>query len=294
VLAAHWPEIERLHAGGTTWLSLDDSDLVARLAPWAEGRPQLMVAIRDAARRMAAAGTSTLSSLKVLLRDPETADRAIDPLVAKLGSDGSWAGLETALGAARALASAFGGRRDVGALIEGRLQAGIPDGPAAALCDGWSDSQVLRSWFEALRAGLVKPESLSVPVSLKLMATLSAADVLIANLEAVPDQMEGDDHDWSQHWADNARTRLAVDDAAYDMAWASLRTCRSPGARASLASLLVQARGLTADLRAWLVAEMDQKPADGLAEIGMDVVAGHHVVTARRFADLVWNGGASI
>ncbi|KQM54506.1 hypothetical protein ASE69_18600 [Sphingomonas sp. Leaf208] len=292
VLAAHWPEIEQLYATGTTWLELTDSDLVSRLAPWSEGRPRLSAAIREAAMRMAEAGTSTLHSLKILLRDPETADRAIDPLVAMLGSDGSWAGVEGALGAARALAGTFGGRRDVGALIEARLQAGLTDGPAAALCDGWPDSKVLGSWFETLRAGLADQDTLSIPVRLKVIATLSAADVLIANLEAVPDQVEEDDHDWTTQWADNARRRLAVDEVAYDMAWASLRRSNSPGARASLASLLVQARGLTADLRDWLVAEMDSDLGDGLAEIGMDVVAGHHVVTARRFADLLWNGGA--
>lgn len=292
ILSAHWPEIERLDASGTTWLELSDADLVSRLAPWSEGRPRLAAAIGDAAMRMAEAGKSTLPSLKILLRNSELADRAIDPLVAMLGSDGSWASVESALAAARTLAGAFGGRQDVGALVEGRLQAGFIDGPAAALCDGWPDSQILVSWFKTLREGHVDQDTLSVPVRLKLIATLSAADRLIANLEAVPDQLEGDDHDWTFHWVDNARKRLAVDDAAYDMAWDSLRRCSSPGARASLASLLVQARGLTADLREWLVAELDSEHRGGLAEIGMDVVAGHHVVTSRRFADLLWNGGA--
>ncbi len=293
-LADHWQQVERLQLDGSTWLKIGDAELIARLARYANGRPGLEQAVRAAADRLAKAGEPTLGSLRIQLQDPRSAAVALKSLIEMLRSDGSWSGLETSLGAAQMLAQAFHGQSAVGQLIENKLSAGEIDGPVAALCDGWANSKVLRAWFESLRAGRIDQDKVATPVKFKVVATLSAADVLVRNLVALPDQLDGEGEDGVAYWTGSVRSRFAGDDDAYARAEEALRTTASPGARASLASLLVQARGLTPELQEWMAGEIERAPPSGLAEVGMDIVAGHHVVLAHRFARLLEDGGASV
>ncbi len=292
VFAAHWNEVERLLAE-ETWLQINDTELVERFAQQSDARPLVHTAVWAAAERMVRANKATLTAISMLVQDPRPDLPTARPLVALLSGDGSWAALETSLGAAQLLARSHAGRPDVGKLVEARLLDGIVNGPVAALCDGWPDSAVLRAWFDAVRSGEADPQGMFDPVRLKVVATLSDADVLTRNLLEVPDRLDGDGRDATAYWSSNARRRLATDDVAYGMAADALRSTTSSGARASIGSLLVQARGLTPELKDWLIEGLERSQTERLGEIGMDITLGHHVVLSRRFTQLLEDGGIS-
>lgn len=292
-MANAWAEVQTLLDCGTTWLEIQDRDLVVLLAPFAEAQPSLAEAVKSAAVRSLESSAAPVAALVPLVEDPDTSRRATDVLIGLLNDNTEWAGMETSLAAAAVLSRRLSGRSDVGRKIETRLSEGIVNGPVAALCDGWPLSAALKEWFDKAKNDSSAYETMGFPIRMKVIATLSPADVLVRNLEYIPDKLQGDVQEGMPYWTETIRRRLSSDREAYSLALETMKGTKSVGARISLASLLVQARGLTAELRDWIVAEASRDAVLGLGDIGMDVSLGYHVVTRRRLVELMNMGGAS-
>jgi hypothetical protein len=128
---------------------------------------------------------------------------------------------------------------------------------------------------------------LPVPLTFKLMSTISAPDRLVEALSWAASELRGDLWESPIHWIPTIIRRLKLDDVACSLMRQALSDQPSPGMKASLPRLLVRARGLTDELRAWCRSETDGTKNYVIGEVGLDLIAGQQRLVAQSHFDIL-------
>jgi len=196
----------------------------------------------------------------------------------------NWDTFSTALTAGEVLGRHFAS--DQG--LEGELGQYLDQNPRnvgaiMAICEGWPKSSILAT----LRDRLEGQPQLPTPVTFKLMSAISSPDRLVEALSWAASELRGDLWESPVHWIPTVIRRLKSDDAACDLMRQALVDQPSPGMKASFPRLLVRARGLTDELRAWCLSETDGSRNYRVGEVGLDLIAGQQRLVSHSHFDIL-------
>ncbi|WP_426413463.1 NACHT domain-containing protein [Bradyrhizobium ganzhouense] len=196
----------------------------------------------------------------------------------------NWDTFSTVLTAGEALGRNFSSDQDLEARLTRDLEADPRHaGTIMALCEGWPKSVAL----QALRTRLEGQPQLPIPVMLKLVSVISRPDRLVEVLEWAASELQGNLWESPAHWIPSTIRRLKQDDAACSLMLQTLLDQPSPGVKASFPRLLVRARGLTEELRAWCQSETVDGRNRWVGEVGMDLIAGQQRLVALSLFDIL-------
>ncbi len=196
----------------------------------------------------------------------------------------NWDTFSTAITAGEVLGRNFSS--DQG--LEDQLSRGLDqnprdDGAIMALCEGWPTSAAL----PALRLRLTGQPQLPIPVTFKLMSTITPEDRLVEYLAWAANELGGDLWESPAHWIPSVIRRLKQDDAACERMRQSLLEKPSPGVKASFPRLLARARGLTEELRSWCQSEVRADRDVFVGEVGLDLIAGQMRLVSHSLFDIL-------
>lgn len=150
----------------------------------------------------------------------------------------------------------------------------VRERPLIALCEGWPESEELQEAFQLVyenQQGLSYPAFFQL-ASLKYEGTdllESMSSMLLAELELV--DRSGSD---TRRAVRPILRRLKTDDGLKGLMEERLRYSPTSSEKATLPRLIASARGVTPDLRAWSVAEVDAQTQSASPEVGLDLNAG--------------------
>jgi hypothetical protein len=147
-----------------------------------------------------------------------------------------------------------------------------PYGAVMALCEGWPGSPELdRAYDPRILKGVHSLFTLASDVRLVcLKAPTEEIEKLIRRFLANPEARQ-----FHEAVVPPIVKRLRSDDQLAARLACRLFDCPSPTEKATLPRLLASSRGMSPDLRNWSLAEITrQVGAEGLSEIGFDLVAG--------------------
>jgi hypothetical protein len=196
----------------------------------------------------------------------------------------NWDSFSTAITAGEVLGRNFASDQSLEIQLRQYLDQNPRDaGAIMALCEGWPKSPIL----ETLRTRLEGQPQLPVPVTFKLMSTISEPDRLVEALSWAASELRGNLWESPIHWIPTIIRRLKLDDVACSLMRQALSDQPSPGMKASLPRLLVRARGLTDELRAWCRSETDGTKNYVVGEVGLDLIAGQRRLVAQSHFDIL-------
>lgn len=285
-LAEHWGQIQEITAKHEDWFTIHDHSLVFLFESYADRSEEMAAAVSAAAERLAASESPPIVALRIASAQAAGRTDILSKFLARLGNGRIWVELEASVDAAEFLAERYGGQQDIESLIVARLDAGAIDGPIAALCDGWPNSERLDSFYKLVAGKDIDDAGLSLAVSLKLIATKSGAESVIDAVTRLGDELTGGLWDAPSIWLPNMHRRLAADEEVADGVWESLRRAKTPSGKITLATLLAKGRGMDDRLREWCEAALDE-PQGAIAEIGLDATQGRTMFVRERLRELL-------
>jgi len=170
--------------------------------------------------------------------------------------------------AAELLGENFAGDKDVlGLITKDRKNSIYDEGTIFALCEGWPDSDELEQIYQRAREGI---RTFHYDTLFQLICRKSSNDAIIDALKTfiskngIPKL--------------NIRPiirRLKADDNLTDLLFNILQNNPTPSEKSSFPKLISNARGISAELREWLIKEAERQ-LSGVEthEIGMDLFTG--------------------
>ena len=289
-LAHAWPvlqpKIDVVRLGQL--LRVGPAGLAEAMMPYADQSQQLAQFVREAVLDQVATGDRRASLLRYMARQPGLASRLIDACLAQLAAPTkTWPSQSAAYAAGEILGQDFSDSAFVLGRVLDLLGEGVPPGPVAALCEGWSDHPALETIFQRLVEDDKLAASLPTPLAMKIVATKSSAENFVASLVKAAEGMTGGVWDGIPHWLPLAVRRLRRNEGAATGLMEHLQDKPSAGAKVSFVSLLIQAQGLGPDLAAWCAAELDPRRLPAVAEAGMDLSLGQIVLVRQRLSQIL-------
>jgi hypothetical protein len=181
-------------------------------------------------------------------------------------------GWET-LAAAEILGKQFGHDEGVYQRIIGECDGPwVPYCAVLALCEGWPESEVLARYQGDLSLDHVRNLFTSI-VTIRFLCLKDSAEGVWTMLNRLLSNRRP--KDFSEATYAPVVRRFRTDDRLFEIASAELRNQPSPTVKASLARILISARGTTPDLKAWCLDELEkQTTREHVSEIGFDIAEG--------------------
>jgi hypothetical protein len=290
IIAEHWAALESVFGRETVRkkLCLENDAFVPLFLPHVDRSPQLLAHMTDIISQLDGRHSITSEVLRFAVRMSPNAPRTLDLCLAALHRGRAWGDFIVEMTAAELIGKEFLDSNYAYGKIIDSLSNGNVEGPLAALCEGWPESEELDKIFKQLKAQ-VPPNQLhlSTPVAFKIIAAKSDTHIVAERLSEAANGLTGDLWDGFPFWIPNIIKRIQKDDTLVTLMIAKLRGTPTSGEKVSFAALLAAARGVSGEVEAWCISELERATADPIPEAGLDVTLGKHCLVPQRLRELI-------
>ncbi len=193
---------------------------------------------------------------------------------------------EVAIVSAELLGKHFGGDSDIlTRMMSNSAKELILEKEIFFLCEGWPESKELDRIFELIRK---KKPQMSYEAYFQLICQKSSSDFVFRTLMNVLSDPRRIPQWQSQVAARAILRRVQKDESLFTMLMEHLKDDPTPSEKATIAGLIGTARGVSSELKAWLIEEIDQQiNGRGSPEIGIDWTIGEPQPVAHSLLNLI-------